>query len=81
MSLSPWGQMQACPGHTAWSQCWHVVLRALRLPVLGAYTWDPVFLHREQVAVQRRGVTAGTEVHECLGGVGGLQREREVLCA
>ena len=61
------------------SQCWHVVSRALRFPVLGACTWDPVFLHREQVAVQRLGVTAGTEVHGCLGVVGGLQRERKVL--
>ena len=26
-------------------------------------------------------ITAGAEVHRCLGGVGGLQREREVLCA
>ena len=39
------------------------------------------FLHREEVAVQRRGVTAGAEVHSCLGAVGRLQREREVLCA
>ena len=39
------------------------------------------FLHREEVAVQRCGVTAGTEVHRCLGAVGRLQREREVLCA
>ena len=39
------------------------------------------FLHREEVAVQRCGVTAGAEVHSCLGAVGRLQREREVLCA
>ena len=39
------------------------------------------FLHRKEVAVQRRGVTAGAEVHRCLGAVGRLQREREVLCA
>ena len=38
------------------------------------------FLHREEVAVQRRGVTAGAEVHSCLGAVGRLQRKRE-LCA
>ena len=38
------------------------------------------FLHREEVAVQRRGVTAGAEVHNCLGAVGRLQRKRE-LCA
>ena len=31
--------------------------------------------------MQLRGVTAGTEVHRCLGAVGGLQRESEVLCA
>ena len=31
--------------------------------------------------MQRRGVTAGAEVHRCLGAVGRLQREREVLCA
>ena len=39
------------------------------------------FLLREEVAVQRRGVTAGAEVHRCLGAVGRLQRQREVLCA
>ena len=38
-----------------------------------------VFLHRQEVAVQRCGVTAGAEVHRCLGAVGRLQREREVL--
>ena len=27
--------------------------------------------------MQHRGVTAGTEVHRCLGAVGRLQRERE----
>ena len=63
------------------SQCWHVVSRALSLLVLGACTWDPVFLHREQVATQRPGVTAGTEVHGCLGVVGRLQRERKILFA
>ena len=31
--------------------------------------------------MQRCGVTAGTEVHRCLGAAGRLQREREVLCA
>ena len=39
------------------------------------------FLHRKEVAVQHPGVTAGTEVHRCLGAVGRLQREREVFCA
>ena len=37
------------------------------------------FLHREEVAEQRRGVTAGAQVHRCLGAVGRLQREMEVL--
>ena len=40
-----------------------------------------VFLLREEVAMQLHGVTAGAEVHSCLGAVGRLQREREVLCA
>ena len=31
--------------------------------------------------MQHPGVTAGTEVHRCLGAVGRPQREREVLCA
>ena len=31
--------------------------------------------------MQRCGVTAGTEVHRCLGAAGRLQREREVFCA
>ena len=31
--------------------------------------------------MQHRGATAGAEVHRCLGSFGGLQREREVLCA
>ena len=39
-----------------------------------------IILHREEAAVQRHGVTAGREVHRCLGAVGRLQREREVLC-
>ena len=30
--------------------------------------------------MQRCGVTAGTEVHRCLGVIGRLQCEREVLC-
>ena len=81
MSPSPWGQIQACPGHTSRVTELARGPRALRLPVLGAYTWDSVFLHREQVAVQRRGVTAGTEVNGCLGLVGGLQRESKVLFA
>ena len=38
------------------------------------------FLHREEVAVQRRGVTAGAEVHYCLGAVGRLLR-KWALCA
>ena len=65
-------------------------LWALSLQVLGAFKGLPrfqaagpssAFLHRKEVAVQHRGVTAGTEVHRCLGVVGRLQREREVLCA
>ena len=63
------------------SQSWHVVPKTVRFPVLGACTWTPVFLHREQVATQRPGVTAGTEVHGCLGVVGRLQRERKILFA
>ena len=65
-------------------------LWAPRLQVLGACKGLPkfqaagpssAFLHRKEVAVQRCGVTAGTEVHGCLGGVGRLQRERKVLFA
>ena len=64
------------------SHCRHMVCKALRLPVLGACMGpSSAFLHREDMVVQRCGVTAGTEVHRCLGGVGGLQREREVLFA
>ena len=33
------------------------------------------------MTLQRCGVTAGAEVHRCLGAVGRLQCEREVLCA
>ena len=56
--------------------------RALRLLVLGACTGpSSVFFHREEVAVQFRGVTAGAEVHGCLGVTGGLQRKRDVLSA
>ena len=51
------------------------------LPKFQAAGRSSAFLHREEVAVQRRGVTAGAEVHSCLGAVGRLQREREVLCA
>ena len=66
-----------------------VCLWAPRLQVLGACKGLPkfqaagrssAFLHREEVAVQRCGVTAGAEVHNCLGAVGRLQRKRE-LCA
>ena len=81
MSASPWGQIQACPGHTSRVTELARGPRALRLPVLGACVWDPVFLHREQVAMQRHGVTADTEVHGCLGVVGGLQSERKVVFA
>ena len=64
------------------SHCRHMVCKAVRLPVLGARMGpSSVFLHREEVVMQRRGVTAGTEVHRCLGAAGGLQREREVLFA
>ena len=54
--------------------------KAQRLPDLGAYQGLPLFLLREEVTLQRCGVPAGAEVHRRLGGVGGLQREREVLC-
>ena len=64
------------------SHCRHVVCKALRLLVLGACTGpSSVFLHREEVAVQRCGVTVGPLVHRCLGAAGGLQCEREVLFA
>ena len=33
------------------------------------------------MTLQRCGVTAGAEVHRCLGAVGRLQREREVIFA
>ena len=63
------------------SHCRHMVCKALRLPVLGACMGpSSAFLHREDMVVQRRGVTAGTEVRRCLRVVGRLQREREVLC-
>ena len=51
------------------------------LPRFQAAGPSSAFLHREEVAVQHHGVTAGAEVHRCLGAVGRLQREREVLCA
>ena len=64
------------------THCRHMVCKAVRLPVLGARMGpSSVFLHREEVVMQRRGVTAGTEVHGCLGVAGRLQREREVLFA
>ena len=50
------------------------------VPKFQAAGRSSAFLHREEVAVQRRGVTAGAEVHNCLGAVGRLQRKRE-LCA
>ena len=50
--------------------------------MLGACTGpSSVFFHREEVAVQLHGITAGTEVHGCLGVTGGLQRKRDVLSA
>ena len=61
------------------SQSWHVVPKTMRFPVLGACTWTPVFLHREQVAMHCSGVTTGPEVHRCLGAVGRLQYDKEVL--
>ena len=51
------------------------------LPKFQAAGPSSAFSHRKEVAVQHPGVTAGTEVHRCLGAVGRLQREREVLCA
>ena len=49
------------------SHCRHMVCKAVRLPVLGARMGpSSVFLHREEVVMQHRGVTAGTEVHGCL---------------
>ena len=47
------------------------------LPEFEAAGPSSAFLNRKEVAVQHRGVTAGTEVHRCLGAVGRLQRERE----
>ena len=51
------------------------------LPEFQAAGPSSAFLHRKEVAMQHCGVTAGTEVHRCLGVVGRLQREREVLFA
>ena len=57
-------------------------LQTLRLPKLGACAGpSSVLLPREEVAMQGRGVTAGAEVHGCLGVTGGLQRKRDVLSA
>ena len=50
-------------------------------PQVPAARPSSLFLHREEVVVQCRGVTAGAEVHSCLGAVGRLQRERVALCA
>ena len=81
MSPSPRGQIQACSDHTSRVTVLARGPQGMRLPGLGAWTRPPVFLHREQVARKRHGVTAGAEVHGGLGAVGGLQREREVPCA
>ena len=50
------------------------------LPKFQAAGPSSAFSHRKEVAVQHPGVTAGTEVHRCLGVIGRLQCEREVLC-
>ena len=82
MAPRPGSEAQANRVYMSGSHCRHVVCKALRLPVLGARMRpSSVFLHREEVAVQRRGVTAGPLVHRCLGAAGGLQREREFLFA
>ena len=58
--------------------CVRTLQGALLLP---GHRASLTLLHREEVARQHRGATAGAEVHRCLGSFGGLQREREVLCA
>ena len=80
MSPSPRGQIQACSDRTSRVTVLTSGPQSMRLPVLGACVWALVFLHREQVARKRRGVTAGAEVHGGLGEVDRLQHEREVLC-
>ena len=64
-----------------WAPSLQVLGACKGLPRFQAAGPSSAFLHRKEVAVQHRGVTAGTEVHRCLGVVGRLQREREVLCA
>ena len=64
-----------------WAPSLQVLRACKRLPKFQAAGPSSAFLHRKEVAVQRCGVTAGTEVHRCLGAAGRLQREREVLCA
>ena len=64
-----------------WAPSLQVLGACKGLPRFQAVGPSSAFWHRKEVAVQHRGVTAGTEVHRCLGVVGRLQREREVLCA
>ena len=64
-----------------WAPSLQVLGACKGLPEFEAAGPSSAFLNRKEVAVQHRGVTAGTEVHRCLGAVGRLQSEREVLCA
>ena len=82
MALRPRTEAQANRVHTPRVTLQARGLQTLRLLMLGACAGpSSVLLPREEVAMQGRGVTAGAEVHRCLGAVGGLQREREVPCA
>ena len=49
--------------------------------MLGAYKGLPHLFAQRGGDPAALWSTAGAEVHRCLGAVGGLQREREVLCA
>ena len=64
-----------------WAPSLQVLEACKGLPKFQAAGRSSAFSHREEVAVQRRVVTAGAEVHRCLGVVGRLQHEREVLLA
>ena len=64
-----------------WAPSLQVLGACKGLPEFEAAGPSSAFLHRKEVAVQHRGVTAGAEVHRCLGVVGRLQCERKVLCA
>lgn len=66
-------------GHISGSQCWPRGPQGIRFPSARSTCGPLVFFNREQVAVQRRGVTAGTEVRRCLRVVGRLN-VREGLC-